>query len=633
MKRAALFVGINDYIKPLASLTCARRDADTLYGLFLKEYTHGMVDYLHDVNSDEIIKSIEKTMESLTEGDLFFFYFSGHGIEERNNHLLLTSGARQLGDEWHHALSVNKLKYLTQKPGVQTVFVIDSCRESVYHGARSAGVAEQSRGATMKKLVEKEASNAVMLPPVILCSCAGGERAFEIENEGHGIFTLALKECLESKAFFTLDEIAQNVTERLKSFISKHNFSGHQTPELHKSPGVNPVLWGNPDTEKVSAAENAKLDKEYGKLYGRAEVLSENGRFSWQEEFRQRLESCERIYETGLTQDAIDALNDLFDWHKKQKSLKAKQENEHPAEVKHETESVSFTKSLRFTEAVSSAESVCVTGINHSAGTKKAAEAAHVAEAQKTANAERVAELKQFDNEIKEIEKKWQKKEQTKQPEIKQPEAEKKLSWGQRIWGFFADYLLSFFFLFLSVGSVMAAIKKDGITADDVGYTLFLLLYLILLLCRKYWYFVLCNLFMGVLCLSLFLSPWWWFACVPAAFIVFCVLCSDDVSEKNKKCKFVYIYLGGFQAISLLFAFDSGPLMICGLYGTLFFPLIYTYPKFISLLTAVTCGVLAFTWSLLWWIGVALFLFILLGVWGNENEKKEKNKGAETQKQ
>ena len=76
MKRAALFVGINDYNKPLASLKCARKDADTLYGLFLKEYAHGMVDYLHDVNSDEIIKSIEKTMESLTEGDLFFFYFS-----------------------------------------------------------------------------------------------------------------------------------------------------------------------------------------------------------------------------------------------------------------------------------------------------------------------------------------------------------------------------------------------------------------------------------------------------------------------------------------------------------------------------------------------------------------------------
>ena len=105
------------------------------------------------------------------------------------------------------------------------------------------------------------------------------------------------------------------------------------------------------------------------------------------------------------------------------------------------------------------------------------------------------------------------------------------------------------------------------------------------------------------------------------------------VSEKNKKCKFVYIYLGVFQAMSLLVAFGSGPLMICGLCGTLFFPLIYTYPKFISLLTAVTCGILAFTWSHLWWIGVALFLFILLGVWGNENEKKEKNKGAETQKQ
>ena len=778
MKRAALFVGINDYNndKELTSLKCARKDADTLYCLFLKEYTHGMVDYLHDVNSDEIIKSIEKTMESLTEGDLFFFYFSGHGIEERNNHLLLTSGARRLGDEWHHALSVNKLKYLTQKTGVQTVFVIDSCRESVYKGARSAGVAELSRGMTMKRVVEEKSADAAMLPPVILCSCASGERAFEIEETGHGIFTLALKECLESGKFFTLDEIANDVTERLKSFISKHNFSGHQTPELHKSPGVNPVLWGavadtpsdkqakkqnqnqNQNTflagealekyfllreqvqdltannepefqkrfaeidetfslgnqqgayndlqklqddlnllqlaasykerlkkieasypadlmkaqpqkakdykikqltadnlfntkrfsdalkkldeleaiqqsvlaqeakrveeekraaeakrveeekrvaeakrleeekrvaeakrleEEKRAAEEAKrieaekmaLNTKYNSLYKNARSLLDNGGFPWIKEFELRLQTCEYMFKTGSKQEGVDSLTQLFKWHKLR---------------------------LDFAET----------------------EEKHVSETQKTANAKRAAELKQFDNEIKEIEKKWQKKEQTKQPE-----AEKKLSWGQRIWGFFADYLLSFFILFLCAVSVLDAIKNDGITSDCVGYTTVLLLYLILLLCRKYWYFVLCNLFMGVLCLSLFNSGWWWFACVPAAFIVFCVLCSDDVSEKNKKCKFVYIYLGLFQAMPLWCAFDSVPLMICGLYCSLFFPLIYTYPKFISLLTAVTCGILAFTWSAWWWIGVALFLFILLCVWGDESEKKEKNKNTETLKQ
>jgi hypothetical protein len=48
--------------------------------------------------------------------------------------------------------------------------------------------------------------------------------------------------------------------------------------------------------------------------------------------------------------------------------------------------------------------------------------------------------------------------------------------------------------------------------------------------------------------------------------------------------------------------------------SSLFFPLIYTYPKFISLLSAVACGVLAVKWTAWWWVGVPIFLIVLLAI-------------------
>ena len=76
MKRAALFIGINDYKEPLTKLSCAREDASELYQLFLKEYTTGLVHFLPDPDSDDIIEKIEYLVNQLDTGDLFLIYFS-----------------------------------------------------------------------------------------------------------------------------------------------------------------------------------------------------------------------------------------------------------------------------------------------------------------------------------------------------------------------------------------------------------------------------------------------------------------------------------------------------------------------------------------------------------------------------
>ena len=288
MKRAALFIGINNYNEPLTKLSCAREDASELYQLFLKEYTPGLVHFLPDPDSDDIIEKIEYLVDQLDTGDLFLIYFSGHGIEIQNNHHLLSSKTRCIAGHWRHSVPMDVLRDITSKKGVQTVFILDSCRDSVMVGAKDAGVATDARGVTMKKLVEEK--NAVSIPPIVLCSCASGQKSFELTKLHHGIFTLSLLDTLRNSACVTLDDIAKTVTDKMQNLIAEHNLGGMQTPELIRTPNANPVLWGATEKEYVSVTAPApekkvespkrttSLDvqklKEYFSVFGQVELYA-----------------------------------------------------------------------------------------------------------------------------------------------------------------------------------------------------------------------------------------------------------------------------------------------------------------------------------------------------------------------
>ena len=259
MKRAALFIGINDYNEPLTKLSCAREDASELYQLFLKEYTPGLVHFLPDPDSDDIIEKIEYLVDQLDTGDLFLIYFSGHGIEIQNNHHLLSSKTRCIAGHWRHSVPMDVLRDITNKKGVQTIFILDSCRDSVMVGAKDAGVATGARGVTMKKLVEEK--NALSIPPIVLCSCASGQKSFELTKLHHGIFTLSLLDTLRNSACVTLDDIAKSVTGKMQNLIAEHNLGGMQTPELIRTPNANPVLWGATEKEYVSVTAPAPEKK------------------------------------------------------------------------------------------------------------------------------------------------------------------------------------------------------------------------------------------------------------------------------------------------------------------------------------------------------------------------------------
>ena len=307
MKRAALFIGVNEYQAPLTRLLYAREDAAALYQLFLKDYTPELVHFLSDPDSDSIINKLKYIMSQLSEGDLFLFYFSGHGIEIQNNHYLLSSKAENIADQWRHCVSENMLEALTKKKGVQSIFIFDSCRENIYAGARNVSVCEKSRGVTMKRWVEQKRKRG-FLSPIVFCSCSGGEKAYEVNQCGHGIFTLALLDTLNKNKTIAFDDLASDVTRKIQVLMTQYNLAGQQTPEVIKNPLVNPMLWGN-------AEENIGMQAQ--KTSCNTELLDSNYRLQTQVE--EQIEDIKKAgYDRGQTFGAcLDRLNEDYNAAKK----------------------------------------------------------------------------------------------------------------------------------------------------------------------------------------------------------------------------------------------------------------------------------------------------------------------------
>ena len=267
MKRAALFIGVNDY-HSFPPLKCAREDASSLYQRFLKIYDKDLVIFLYDSEAsfDNIKRKIEYIMRNLRPGDLFLLYFSGHGIEIKNDHHLLLSscGFDKIKQQWKGTVSIRDLELLTAKNGVQSVFVIDSCRNQASFAEVSDIVNLDKLGNNNPEIAETEHIPAgeigdkgvsmhlqktvalAGLPPAIFYSCSSGEKAYELKDgeKPHGIFTLALLKVLDNNGRAVLSEVAKKVGIEITSLLEYHHLK--QNPQLHQSILIDPVLWGRP---------------------------------------------------------------------------------------------------------------------------------------------------------------------------------------------------------------------------------------------------------------------------------------------------------------------------------------------------------------------------------------------------
>ncbi len=192
MKRHALFVGVNSYDdKSIRPLRYSVPDASVLADRFETLGFHSRL--LSDPTSAQMKGAVEEMVAGLGPGDVFLFFFSGHGFTAQDGaHLLFCRDDRQKLLRVNGAgTRVDSLEMLAEGP-FHRAFLLDSCRSDALAGLSEKG------GATTKDL------DFVAIAPstgstFILRSCNKFLPSLEIERLGHGLFTRGLLDAINCR--------------------------------------------------------------------------------------------------------------------------------------------------------------------------------------------------------------------------------------------------------------------------------------------------------------------------------------------------------------------------------------------------------------------------------------------------
>ncbi|MBQ9772803.1 MAG: caspase family protein [Lentisphaeria bacterium] len=193
MRRVGLFVGIDKYKNGISQLQCAVSDAHALAVAFARAQFDSVELLLNEeADYNTILDTVKHLVNDLGPGDLFVFYFSGHGREINGVHYLVASPGRVRG-----SVSISVLTAVSDKPGLNRLFILDCCRSNIFAFESGVFVCEDSRDIALNKAVQ-QSENTSIIPPLILNSCSIGEQAFENVPENHGYFTKALLDSINN---------------------------------------------------------------------------------------------------------------------------------------------------------------------------------------------------------------------------------------------------------------------------------------------------------------------------------------------------------------------------------------------------------------------------------------------------
>ena len=196
-KRVALFVGVDKYDdESIPTLSGAISDARELHRFFKSHDQFDVAEVLENPTSDDVFRQVVKLSADLGEGDLFLFYFAGHGIADGDQQKLLCSntlrGRRSLTNAFELSEVAGNEKW-------NVAVILDACRTRL-DGARGMGarVGERRDIDFYDALVSGKGTGDASL--TVLFSCDEGRTAGEVKGKRHGLFTLALLDVLERAA-------------------------------------------------------------------------------------------------------------------------------------------------------------------------------------------------------------------------------------------------------------------------------------------------------------------------------------------------------------------------------------------------------------------------------------------------
>ena len=228
-ERWALLVGIDDYSNDIITpLKGAARDARALRDILTK-YARFPSDNIFCLTSDDktslpnlgnILTKLDYIASKAKSGDVFLFFFAGHGVSlDNQNYLLAYESYIRPFLLPKTALSVDELnQYLSKIQSANTIMILDACRNNP-----SAGRGDEDNLMTNSfvKSVEDIKFRATIY------SCNTGQRAYEWPGRGRGFFSITLEEALSGKADenmdgnVTLNEVGLYLANRVPDLVKR----------------------------------------------------------------------------------------------------------------------------------------------------------------------------------------------------------------------------------------------------------------------------------------------------------------------------------------------------------------------------------------------------------------------------
>ncbi len=221
-KRRALLIGINHY-KELTSLQYAVRDVKAIKDA-LEGFRYEDIQILHDEAGPKqkptyknVVRELEEFAERAERDDLLLVYFAGHGkMKDDKAWLLLADSKWNEKKQWYdQVLSVEKLKSLLKRGASERlVLMLDACQTGEVGERDTVDPSERAR--FIRRAYEEAQGVAV------LASSSPGQKAQEIKELGHGVFTHFVLDGLKDKSLvdersqlLTVSRLAAHVTQNL----------------------------------------------------------------------------------------------------------------------------------------------------------------------------------------------------------------------------------------------------------------------------------------------------------------------------------------------------------------------------------------------------------------------------------
>jgi flagellar biosynthesis GTPase FlhF len=208
MKKVALLVGVEQYQdKAISPLRFATADVRAVADRLRQQCGFDHVRVLSGQEGPDaptlgnVIDALGDMAGELRPDDLFLFFFSGHGVEVGEHAYLLTYESRQAFPE-QMSLSVALLRrYLERVQAGRRVLLVDACRNDPHAGKGDAGHCMSDVMAKDIAAVARAVSASGERVTALLSACRPGQRAYEWNSKGHGVFSYYLLEGLDGAAW------------------------------------------------------------------------------------------------------------------------------------------------------------------------------------------------------------------------------------------------------------------------------------------------------------------------------------------------------------------------------------------------------------------------------------------------